>query len=328
MKYLIYLFSKCFFSIELLALLFMVKSGAQELNALIIDGQNNHSVWPKGTVMMKQYLEETGLFKVDIKRTAFTWQGEELLSEFPLKGDKTAIMSEPTADPDYSPKFSNYDVVVSNFGWRAAPWPVETQKSLEAYVLGGGGLVIIHAASNSWGDWDEFNKMIGLGGWGGRTEKHGPYVYYNDKGELIRDTSPGRGGSHGPEHEFQIIIRDGKHPITKGMPDKWLHSQDELYDRLRGPAENMHILATAFSDLEKKGTGRHEPMLFTVNYGQGRVFHSALGHQDYSLECVGFIETFKRGTEWAATGKVSKSMIPDDFPTADNVSRREFKLDR
>ena len=36
------------------------------LKALIIDGQNNHYVWPKTTMMMKDYLEQTGLFEVNI----------------------------------------------------------------------------------------------------------------------------------------------------------------------------------------------------------------------------------------------------------------------
>ena len=306
-------------------LLCLMQANAQEIKALIIDGQNNHGVWPKGTVMMKQYLEETGLFSVDVERTAYTWQGEDLITAFPLKGGKqTVAKPEPMPDPNFKPDFFKYEVIISNFGWRAAPWPEETQRSLESFVRNGGGLVIVHAASNAWGEWEEFNKMIGLGGWGGRTEKHGPYVYYNDSGDLIRDNSPGAGGSHGPEHQFQIMIRDVSHPITKGMPVKWLHTQDELYDRLRGPAENMHILATAFSDPEKKGTGRHEPMIFTIDYGKGRVFHTPMGHQDYSLECVGFIETFRRGTEWASTGKVRNREIPQDFPAADKVSRRNF----
>ena len=42
--------------------------------------------------------------------------------------------------------------------------------------------------------------MIGLGGWGGRDETFGPYVYYNAQDELVRDTSEGRGGSHGKQH--------------------------------------------------------------------------------------------------------------------------------
>jgi type 1 glutamine amidotransferase len=101
-----------------------------------------------------------------------------------------------------------------------------------------------------------------------------------------------------------------------------MHTKDELYDRLRGPAEDLHILATAYSSPEFNGTGRHEPMLMTLQYGSGRVFHTALGHADYSMNCVGFVTTLQRGTEWAATGKVTID-VPDDFPTSDTARSRE-----
>lgn len=294
------------------------------LRVLIIDGQNNHNMWPMTTVMMKQYLEETGLFRVDVERTAFTWEGDDLVKAYPLEGGKpTEALPEPKPDPNYQPDFSKYDVILSNFGWKAAPWPKETQKALEEYVRNGGGLVVVHAADNSFPEWEAYNKMIGLGGWGDRTEKDGPYVYYNDADELVRDTTPGPGGHHGPQHEFQIKTRED-HPITKGLPDVWLHAKDELYDQLRGPAENMQILATAYADPEYDGTGRHEPMLMAISYGQGRVFHTAMGHADYSMECVGFIITLQRGAEWAASGTVTQTNIPDDFPSANQVSQRRF----
>ena len=168
-----------------------------KIKTLIIDGQNNHGHWPKTTVMMKQYLEDTGLFTVDIERTAFTWQGAKLIEQYPI-GKKTTAEKKPKADPNFKPDFSKYQVVITNFGWGAAHWPQETKDSFLEFIKGGGGLVVVHAANNSFGDWPEYNKIIGLGGWGGRNEKHGPYVYYNDKGEEVRDNSPGRGGSHGP----------------------------------------------------------------------------------------------------------------------------------
>lgn len=295
-----------------------------KLKALIIDGQNNHDFWPMTTVMMSQYLEETGLFTVDVQRTAFAWKGDDLIVKFPIEGVKTESLEKPQADPNFTPDFSQYDVVISNFGWNAAPWPQKTQDMLEKFVSEGGGLVVVHAADNSFPKWTEYNKMIGLGGWGDRTEKDGPYVYFNDEGKEIRDTSEGKGGSHGPQHEFTIQVRDKSHPITKGMPEKWLHTKDELYDRLRGPAENMKILATAYSSEENKGTGRHEPMLIALDYGKGRVFHTPMGHADYSMECVGYILSLTRGTEWAATGKVSQTKIPADFPTAESSSSRPF----
>ena len=64
-------------------------------------------------------------------------------------------------------------------------------------------------------------------------------------------------------------------------------------------------------------------MIFTVQYGKGRVFHTPMGHGVDSQECVGFITTLQRGAEWAATGKVSLP-VPSDFPQPDAVSRRKF----
>jgi len=293
------------------------------LKALIVDGQNNHSMWPKTTVMMKRYLESTGQFDVDVARTAFTVNGEAELAAYPIEGVTSTPVKQAKSDPDFKPDFAAYDVVISNMGHGAAPWPTETQAAFETWMKAGGGLVVIHAANNSFPGWPAWNEMIGLGGWGGRTEKSGPYIYTNEKGDVIRDATEGRGGSHGQQHEFSVVVRDADHPITQGMPTEWLHTKDELYDRLRGPALNMQLLATAYSDPGTGGSDRHEPMMFTIGYGQGRVFHTPLGHADYSQECVGFITVLQRGTEWAASGKVTIP-VPTDFPTADKVSSRKF----
>ncbi len=275
-------------------------AAADPLKALIVDGQNNHGNWPQTTQMMKKYLEDSGRFTVDVVTHA-------------PKGE----------DPTFKPAFQNYAVVVSNFGHGAARWPEETRTAFEAFVRGGGGFVAVHAADNSFPDWVAYNEMIGLGGWGGRNEKSGPYVYYTDDGKLVRDTSPGGGGSHGPQIPFAVVVRDAAHPVTKGMPASWMHVKDELYDSLRGPAVNMQVLATAYCTKTK----RHEPMMLAIDYGKGRIFHTPMGHANESQECVGFITTFLRGCEWAATGNVSVP-VPADFPTADAVSSRPFAAAR
>jgi len=266
----------------------------KRLKALIVDGQNNHRNWPETTPIMKAQLEETGRFIVDVATT-------------PAKG-------EPMVG--FRPNFAAYDVVISNYN--GAAWPKSTQQDFEKYIHGGGGFVSVHAADNAFSEWPAYNEMIGLGGWGNRTEKDGPYVYIDDAGEIIRDETAGKGGNHGKQHAFVVKTRDTEHPITKGMPTEWLHANDELYDMLRGPAKNMHILATAYADPAQGGTGRHEPMLMTVHYGLGRIFHTTLGHANESQRCIGFKTSFQRAAEWVATGAVTQP-IPKEMPTADKV---------
>ena len=219
----------------------------------------------------------------------------------------------------FKPNFAAYDVVVSNY--QGASWSEETQQALLDYVKGGGGLVIYHFACAAFPQWKEFNEMIGLGGWGRRNEKDGPYIRWRD-GEIVRDMSPGRGGGHGPMQPFQLVIREPNHPITEGLPTKFMHVDDELYGWLRGPAKNLTVLATAFAPKDKGGSDEHEPLLFTVSYGKGRVFQNALGHTGKELKSVAFIVPFQRGVEWAATGKVSQK-VPEDFPGPDKTSVRD-----
>ena len=266
------------------------------LKALIVDGQNNHD-WKGTTPVLKRLLEETGMFTVDVATS-------------PAKGQPM---------DSFRPIFPRYDVVVANY--TGDEWSKQTQNTLVEYMENGGGLVIFHAADNAFPKWREWNEMIAVGGWGGRNEKSGPMVRYRD-GKVVFDNSPGAGGTHGPQHEFQVVMRDRLHAITAGLPEKWMHAKDELYSKLRGPAKNMKILATAYADPAKKGTGEHEPALFTIQYGKGRVFHTVLGHGPEQLSSVGFIVTFLRGTEWAATGRVTQVEVPADFPTADKVSLR------
>ncbi len=250
---------------------------------LLIDGQNNHN-WQETTPIIRATLESTGRFQVDVATTP------------PAGGD----MSK------FNPKFADYDVVVSNYN--GEPWSEATQKAFVDYVYGGGGFVCVHAADNSFPQWAEYNQMIGLGGWGDRTEKDGPYVRWRD-GKFQRDTKLGRGGSHGQRHAFEVVVRDTEHPITRGIPASFLQATDELYAELRGPAKDMEVLATAYSDPATGGTGEHEPILMVVEAGKGRVFHTTLGHDAVSLSGTAFQVTLQRGTEWAASGRVTQPAV-------------------
>ncbi|MDP3069365.1 MAG: ThuA domain-containing protein [Opitutaceae bacterium] len=294
-----------------LALATAVFAAPDKLKVLIVDGQNNHQ-WAVTTPLLKKILEDTGRFAVDVSTTppakpnapkmakgatpAQQAAHEDNLKKFPA-AEAAHKATAPAQWAKWRPKFSAYAVVVSNYNGES--WPAEVRDAFTAYVRGGGGFVSYHAANNAFPEWADYNTMIGLGGWGGRNEKSGPYLRLR-AGAWTKDPTAGPGGGHGPQHEFLVETR-ADHPIVRGLPAQWMHAKDELYHGLRGPAENVTVLASALSDRTKE----HEPMLMVIPFGKGRVFHTALGHAVEAVSGLGFQLTFARGVEWAATGKVT-----------------------
>lgn len=292
-----------------LALLVVSAANAADpspIKVMILTGQmNRYHNWQTSSAIFKRILEQTGRFEVEVVKT-------------PPRGEDMS---------GFQPPWSDYAAVVLDYD--GEEWPEPAKESFVKYMKEGGGLVLIHSSDNAFPQWSEFLEMSGVGGWGGRDESWGPKVRWRD-GRMVLDDSPGN-AQHPRKHDFQVVTRAPDHPIMRGLPERWMHANDELYSQLRGPAKNLQVLATASADPEKLrgGTGENEPMLMTIRYGEGRVFHTTLGHvgtRDQepipSVNCVGFITTLQRGTEWAATGKVTIP-IPDDFPSADETSVRD-----
>jgi len=277
-----------------------VARAAPAIRAMILDGESGgpYHAWRETTPYLKRMLEETGLFQVN-------------------------VVTAPPAGGDFSnfkPDWDKYQVVVFNYDAPDERWPDRLKASFEQYVRNGGGFVVVHAADNAFPKWPAYNLMIGIGGWRGRDEKSGPFWYFKD-GRLAPDSSAGSAGKHGARLPYKIENRVVDHPITKGLPKVWMQVGDELYAALRGPGANMTVLSTAYSDPANRGTGRNEPILMVISYGKGRVFHTTMGQDLAALNSVGFITTYQRGTEWAATGKVTRK-VPADFPSADKTSTR------
>ncbi len=270
------------------------KAQGAKIRVLIIDGQNNHD-WRRMTPWHKAQLEATGLFIVDVSTTPSGGTGWE----------------------KWRPEFSNYEVILSNYNGQN--WPEPVKNSFTQFVENGGGVVIIHAANNAFSGWKEYDQMIGLG-W--RGSDYGNRVTVADDGSVvIHKPKDGPGAGHGAQWEFTVTTRDSGHAIMKGLPAKWKHGQDELYHGQRGPAENMHILATAFSDKSKGGTGENEPMVWWIPSGKGKIVTSLMGHvgpKTDAIQCAGANLITLRACEWAATGKVTLP-VPENFPTEEKT---------
>jgi type 1 glutamine amidotransferase len=285
---------------------------APRIKVMLLTGQSNqYHDWAKSSPIIKAHLDQAEIFDVTV-----------------VQAPATNVESST-----FNPKFTDYAVVVMDYETR--DWPAATKQAFEAYMKNGGGLVTIHAADNAFPFWAEFNEMIGIGGWGmtpdgkvnARSDSVGLRLKWRD-GKAATDQVVVKAGSHPPAHDYVITTRAPDHPITKGLPAAWLHPMDEIYSNLRGPAKNVTILATAVPDPAKfpGATGENEPLLMAITYGQGRIFHSTLGHVAPSsvppyrnLKCVGFVTTLQRGTEWAATGRVTQK-VPANFPTAEQIS--------
>ncbi len=278
-------------------------TGAEKrIKVLIVGGQNNHD-WAKSTPFMKGVLDKSGHFETTVCNTPSA----------KAPADEWNV---------WQPKFKDFDCVVLDYNGQM--WPEPMKQALVAFIRDGGGAVVIHAANNSFGGWKEYEQMVGLL-WRGKD--FGTSLYLDDAGQVVREApGQGRGMGHGGQYDWAMTTRDTEHPITQGMPRHWLHKHDELYHGQRGSAEQVHILVSAYSDPApgRGGTGKHEPIVWWIPYGQGKVVTNLMGHVGGldCLKCVGFKVLLCRSCEWAATGQCS-TPIPANFPKADATSLEE-----
>jgi type 1 glutamine amidotransferase len=279
----------------------LVVQDTNKIPVLIVDGFGNHD-WKQTTKVTKWILEETGMFLVDV----------------------STIPTDSVQRLAWRADFDKYAVVIqsSNNIWDPKlKWSPEAEKDLEDYVENGGGLFILHSANNAFSHWPAYNQMIGMG-W--RNKSYGYSLEISKDGKIIRH-APGEGEDTGHGDRFDALIQIiNRHPINRDYPDQWKTANTEVYYFPRGPAENLTVLSYAY---DSTGTQRNWPMEWVVNYGNGRVYNSSMGHlwkdEVYPLafRCIGFQTTIIRVTEWLATGETTYP-LPGNFPSKDNISLR------
>jgi hypothetical protein len=182
-------------------------------------------------------------------------------------------LCEDAAILESAAALQRYDVIFLTLYNASTPTLSDQAKeNLLNYVKSGKGFAFSHLAGASFKEWNEFKNLCG------------------------RVWVMGRSG-HGPRGKFTAKVVDKNHPITKGLSD--FEADDELYAKLEGDAP-IHVLLSADSDWSKKT----EPLAFVKEYGKGRVFYEAFGHDLKALENPAVKKLIAQGTEWAATGKV------------------------
>lgn len=228
------------------------------------------------------------------------WTAKSLTEMLDVSGKFSVdVTLDPGVTFEDAEALAKYDVFVLDYN--GTRWGELAETNFLEAVRGGTGVSIIHAANNAFPGWVEYESLVCL---------------------LWR-----KGTGHGKFHSFDVEVTDRDHPITSTLPTLLKHP-DELYHRLVHMHDAPHrVIATALSDKDTGGTGAHEPMIIVSDYGEGRVFHTPMGHVWRGREETHashldpqFQTVFLRGTEWAATGAVTDGEASPNTVTADEAA--------
>ncbi|NQT21603.1 MAG: ThuA domain-containing protein [Planctomycetes bacterium] len=129
------------------------------------------------------------------------------------------------------------------------------------WVAGGKAYAGIHSAADSFRECPEYRAMVG-----------GHFV------------------THPAYREYQVSVVDGEHPITEGLSE--FNVTDEQYITDYDPRVN--VLASALWQGDKM------PVVWTKEWGKGKVFYLALGHDGNACKQEVFGTLLVRGCQWAA----------------------------
>jgi uncharacterized protein len=201
-----------------------------------------------------------------------------------------------------SSTLAGYDALVDYY--YGPRWGEASEKAVEDFIRAGKGMVGVHGVDygpffgQAGGNPQEPKRRMEGEPWPAFAEMLGMYWKIENIGHTRR-------------HVYPVQWTDREHPIAKGLPPVFL-ANDELHHRI-DLKPNAHVIATAYDDPAIPGggggTGKDEPVVWTVPYGQGRVVMTVLGHDLLAMTQPGFIQVLTRAVEWAATGSV-KAEVP------------------
>jgi uncharacterized protein len=167
----------------------------------------------------------------------------------------------------------NYDAVMFNTTGEL-PMTDSEKEAFASFVKSGHGFVGVHSATDTFYEWEAYHDIIG--------------GYFNGH----------------PWHEnVTIEVADPASKIV-GFLGKSFQVNDEIYQISDFKADSSHVLLRldpASVNLKKEGvTHRYYgwPTSWTRNYGKGRVYYNALGHEDAVWRDPRYQEMLLNGIKW------------------------------
>jgi type 1 glutamine amidotransferase len=174
--------------------------------------------------------------------------------------------SMETALQKLSPEsLKNYDGVV--FASTTGNLPIPDKAGFLNWLRAGHAFIGIHSAADTFHGWPEYREMLG-----GEFKIHHEQV-----------------GVTG-------LVVDQKHPATKHLGAQWKISQEEIYLFQNYDPKNVHELIVMDKHPNDGTPGRY-PLAWTRDYGQGRVFYTALGHREDVVDTAPNLKDRKNSVE-------------------------------
>tara|TARA_B100000029_G_scaffold405938_1_gene406454 strand:- start:4186 stop:5535 length:1350 start_codon:yes stop_codon:yes gene_type:complete len=167
-----------------------------------------------------------------------------------------------------------YDAVVF-YTTGELPMTVDQQTAFLEFVRNGGGFIGIHSATDTFYDWPEYGELIG--------------GYF--------DNHPWR-------EEVSIRVEDSTHPATRHL-GKRFQINDEIYQFKQWSRDRVNVLMsldTASVDTTRDSVHRNDKdfaLTWSHSYGKGRVFYTALGHEEKVWQDDRFQRLVVNGITWA-----------------------------
>ena len=175
-------------------------------------------------------------------------------------------------------KLAAFDAVVMNntTGELFAGDPREDQlkKSLMDFVRGGKGVMGIHAATDCFYKWPEYGQMMG-----GYFQGH-------------------------PFGHISVKIEDPAHPLNAMFEGKSFEIKDEIYT-FKKPYSRDSLRILLSMDWDKSGYAKGNrddndyALAWIREFGKGRVFYTAFGHQDHIYWHPEIMKQLLAGTQYA-----------------------------